>query len=66
MDRPVLVALAVALGFPFLAMFALVAFNPGIVPGAFSNAVTFLVVLGFVVAALFEIKRLADQPSDTY
>jgi hypothetical protein len=64
MDRPVLVALAVALGFPLLAMFALIAFNPGIVPGAFSNAVTLLVVLGFVVAAVFEIKRLADQSSD--
>jgi hypothetical protein len=64
MDRPVLVALAITLGFPLLAMSAVIAFNPGIVPGAFSNAVTFLVVLSFSVAALFEIKRLADQPPD--
>ena len=63
MDRPVLIALAVALGFPLLAMMALISSNPGILPGAFSNAVTVLVVLCFAVAALFEIKRLVDQSS---
>jgi hypothetical protein len=39
--------------------------NPGVLDGSFGRILTILVVSAFVTAAVFEIKRLADQPSDT-
>jgi hypothetical protein len=38
--------------------------NPGVQDGTFVTVLSFLVVSAFVTAAVFEIKRLADQHSD--
>jgi hypothetical protein len=38
--------------------------NPGIQDGAFSTVITFVVLAAFLVAALFEIKKLVDEPSE--
>jgi hypothetical protein len=45
-------------------IYLLAAITLGIPEGAFTNVVTFVVVAAFVIAAVFEIKRLAEQPSD--
>jgi hypothetical protein len=47
-----------------LLLIPLVGLNPGVQDGTFTTVVTFLVVSAFVTAVVFEIKRLADQPSD--
>jgi hypothetical protein len=62
--NPVCIIAAVTLGIPVLLMIPLIGMNPGIQEGAFRNIVTFFVVMAFVIAAVFEIKKLADQPSD--
>jgi hypothetical protein len=38
--------------------------NPSIQEGAFSTVITFVVLAAFLVVALFEIKKLVDQPSE--
>ena len=60
---PLIILAIVTLGIPVLLLTVLIASNDAIVPGAFSNVVTFLVVGAFLVGALLEVKRLADQPS---
>jgi hypothetical protein len=62
--NPVYIIAAITLGIPALLMIPLIGMNPGIQEGAFSNVVTFVVVTAFVIAAAFEIKKLADQPSE--
>jgi hypothetical protein len=38
--------------------------NPGVQEGTVTTILGFLVLSAFVTATVFEIKRLADQPSD--
>ena len=53
--------LAITLGLPVLA-FVAAALAAGINMSLLANGLTFIVVVGFVVAAVFEIRRIADQP----
>jgi hypothetical protein len=62
--NPIFLVAAITLGIPALLMVLLVGMNPGIQAGSFASILTFLVCSAFVVAVIFEIKRLADQPSD--
>ena len=62
--NPLYLLAAITLGIPALLLIPLVGMNPGIQEGMFSTVLTFLVVSAFLVGAIFEIKRLADQPSD--
>ena len=62
--NPIYLLAAITLGIPALLAIPLIGMNPGIQEGAFANIVAFFVIGTFVIAAMFEIKRLADQPSD--
>ncbi|MBJ6127540.1 hypothetical protein [Microvirga splendida] len=62
--NPVYLLGAITLGIPALLLIPLVGMNPGVQEGTFMTVVTFLAVSAFVTAAVFEIKRLADQSSD--
>src|SRR5829696_4274347 len=61
--NPLYILAAITLGIPALLLIPLVGMNPGVQNGTFTTLVTFLVVSAFVTAVVFEIKRLADQPS---
>lgn len=61
---PIYLLAAITLGIPALLAIPLIGMNPGIQPGAFTNLVPALAVTAFIIAAIFEIRRLADQPSD--
>jgi hypothetical protein len=63
--NPLYILAAITLGIPALLLILLVGTNPGIQEGFLATLLTLLVVSAFLVAAVFEIKRLADQPSDT-
>ncbi len=62
--NPIGILAGITLGIPALLLIPLVGMNPGVQDGTFTTIVTFLVVSAFVTAAVFEIKRLADQQSD--
>ena len=62
--NPIYILAAITLGLPALMLIVLVGMNPGVQDGVFATLVTFLVISAVIVAAVFEIKRLADQPSD--
>jgi NADH:ubiquinone oxidoreductase subunit 3 (subunit A) len=62
--NPIYLLAAITLGIPALLLIPLIGMNPGIQEAAFSSIVVFFAVAAFAVAAVFEIKRLADQPSD--
>jgi hypothetical protein len=62
--NPVYILGAITLGIPALLLIPLVGMNPGVQEGTFTTVATFLVASAFVTAAVFEIKRLADQSSD--
>ena len=62
--NPIYLLAAITLGIPALLMILLVGMNPGVQEGSFASILTFLVCSAFAVAVIFEIKRLADQPSD--
>ena len=62
--NPIYIVAAITLGIPAVLLIPLVGMNPGVQEGAFTTVMTFLVVSAFVTAAVFEIKRLADQSSD--
>ena len=62
--NPIYILAAITLGIPALLMILLVGMNPGVQDGSFISILTLLVGSAFVIAAVFEIKRLADQPSD--
>ncbi|MEZ0167510.1 hypothetical protein [Microvirga sp. TS319] len=62
--NPIYILAAITLGLPALALIALVGMNPGVQDGTFMTLLTFLVISAFVIAAVFEIKRLADQRSN--
>jgi len=63
--NPIYLLAAITLGIPVLLMIPLVGMNPGVQEGMLAVLTKFLVFSAFLVAAIFEIKRLADQPSDT-
>lgn len=65
LTNPVYLLAAITLGIPVLLTIPLVGMNPGVQEGMFPTITMFLVFSAFLVAATFEIKRLADQPSDT-
>jgi hypothetical protein len=56
---------ALTLGIPALLMILLIGMNPGVQDGSLVSILTLLVGSAFIIAAVFEIKRLADQPSET-
>ena len=62
--NPLYLLAAITLGIPALLLIPLVGMNPGVQDGTFTTVMTFLVASAFVTAVVFEIKRLADQPSD--
>ena len=62
--NPIYLLATITLGIPALLMIPLIGMNPGVQDGTFAQVLTFLVVSAFVIAVVFEIKRLADQPSD--
>ncbi|SCY98361.1 hypothetical protein [Microvirga guangxiensis] len=62
--NPVYLLAAITLGIPALLLIPLVGLNPGVQEGTFATVVAILVGSAFVTAAVFEIKRLADQSSD--
>jgi hypothetical protein len=62
--NPLYILAAITLGIPALALTALVGLNPGVQEGTLMTLVTFLVISAVLIAAVFEIKRLADQSSD--
>jgi hypothetical protein len=62
--NPVYILAAITLGIPAFLLIPLVGMNPGVQDGTFTTVLGFLVFSAFVTAAVFEIKRLADQPSD--
>ncbi|WP_134499271.1 hypothetical protein [Microvirga pakistanensis] len=53
-----------SIGIPSLLLIPLVGMNPGVQEGSFTTVVTLLVVSALIKAAVIEIKRLADHPSD--
>jgi len=63
--NPIYILAAIALGVPALLMIPLIGLNPGVQDGAFASIAVLIVLSAFIVAAVFEIKRLADQPSDS-
>ena len=63
--NPLYILGAITLGIPALLLLLLVGLNPGMQDGALAGLTTLLVFSAFIVAAFFEIKRLADLPSDT-
>ncbi len=62
--NPIYLVAAITLGIPALLTIPLIGMNPGIQEGAFSTVITFVVIAAFIVAALFEIMKLVDQPSE--
>ncbi len=62
--NPIYLLAAITLGIPALALIALVGTNPAIEQGMFGTVTMFLVFSAFIVGVIFEIIRLADQPSD--
>jgi hypothetical protein len=62
--NPIYLMAAITLGIPALLTISLIGLNPGIQDRAFTPVITFGVIAAFIVAALFEIKKLVDQPSE--
>jgi hypothetical protein len=62
--NPISILAAITLGIPALLLIPLVGMNPGVQDGTFVTVLSFLVLSAFLTAAVFEIKRLVDQPSD--
>jgi hypothetical protein len=61
---PIYLIAAITLGIPALLAIPLIVMNPGVQPGAFTNTTAFIAVPAFIIAAVSETKRLADQPSE--
>jgi hypothetical protein len=62
--NPIYLLAAITLGIPLVSMIPLVGMNPGVQEGTLATITMFLVFSAFLVAAVFEIKRLADESSD--
>jgi hypothetical protein len=63
--NPIYILAAITLGIPALLLIPLIGMNPGVQDGSFASILTLLIGSAFIIAAVFEIKRLADQPSET-
>ncbi|WP_150117672.1 hypothetical protein [Microvirga vignae] len=63
-SNPIYLLAAITIGIPILLMIPLVGMNPGVQEGMLATLTMFSVFSAFLAAAVFEIKRLADQPSD--
>jgi hypothetical protein len=63
-SNPIFLLATITLGIPALALIALIGTNPAIVQGMLGTVTMFLVFSAFIVGVIFEIKQLADQPSD--
>ena len=63
--NPTYILAAITLGIPALIAIPLIAMNPSIQEGAFTNILAFVAVTAFVVAAIFEIKTIVDEPSQS-
>jgi hypothetical protein len=61
--NPIYLLAAITLGIPALALIALIGTNPAIEEGMLGTVTMFLVFSAFISAAVFEIKRLADESS---
>jgi hypothetical protein len=64
--NPVYILAGITLGLPTLLLIPLVGMNPGVQDGTFVTVLSFLVLSAFITAAVFEVKRLVDQPSDEH
>jgi hypothetical protein len=62
--NPLYILAAITLGIPAVILSLLVGMNPAVEGGTIMTLVTMLVLSAVVIAVVFEIKRLADQPSD--
>jgi len=62
--NPIYLLAAITLGIPLSSMIPLVGMNPGVQEGTLATLTMFLVFSAFLVAAVFEIKRLADGKPD--
>jgi hypothetical protein len=62
--NPIYILAAITFGVPALLLIPLIGMNPGVQEGTFATVLGFLLLSAFVTAVVFEIKRLADQPSD--
>ncbi len=62
-SNPIYLLAAITLGIPALAIIALIGMNSGMQDGALATLTKLLVFSAFIVAVVFEIKLLADQPS---
>ncbi len=62
--NPLYILAAITLGMPALLLIPLVGMNPGVQDGTLVTVLSFLVLSAFLTAAVFEVKRLADQSSD--
>ena len=63
--NPLYILGAITLGIPALLMILLIGMNPGVQDGSSASILTLLVGSAFIIAAFFEVKRLADLPSET-
>jgi len=64
LDNSIVILAAITLGIPLFLIILLIGTNPSIQGGMLSTLTMFLVLSIFLTGAAFEIKRLADQPSD--
>jgi hypothetical protein len=64
--NPLYILAGITLGIPALLLIPLVGMNPSVQDGTFATVLSFLVLSAFITAAVFEVKRLADQPSDEH
>jgi hypothetical protein len=65
-SNPIYLLAAITLGIPALSMIPLIGMNPAVQEGTFATLAMLLGSCAFLVAAIFEIKRLVDQPSDEH
>jgi hypothetical protein len=66
MPRSILAVLAIALGLPFLILLALVSSASGASASVFTSALGIMLMSAFLILAIFEIKRVAELPTDTH
>ena len=66
MSRSVLAVLAIALGLPFLILLALVSSASGVSTSVFTHALGLVIMSVFLMLVVFEIKRIADLPTDVH
>ncbi len=63
-SNPIYILGSITLGIPALLLLVLVGWSPGMQDGSLAGLTMLLVFSAFIVAAFFEIKRLADIPSE--